>query len=260
LQLSGVTDNLKDADILNITALTCLQILTISQSSNLTSATCIRLMTSLTSLVELNLSLSSKLTKPSLSYVTGLTNLTTLDISETDFPVDSFTSLTFLKNLTMRNCKHVNPGDLVVLKKLPFLDFLVISDYPFKRVEMLSYPTNLTHLDMANYTNIEDIGPIFSLTKLKSLTLDSAFWSTFEFAERKAVDSERELEKLTHHLTNLEQLSINKWYISDPGLEHLARLPNLVMLSVMNCDQLTKAAIKAFCVQHPNIVVKSKYN
>jgi len=263
LQLNQAKDILRDSELQLLTTLTNLESLCITYSP-ITPGTCIKLLTSLKSLVELNFSNSTKLTQKSMYYVSGLTNLTSLDISETtfqlkDFLVDCLPHLTFLKSLAMSGCS-IGVEGLVPLQKLPFLENLNISNCTSVFLDPLSNLETLVTLNMGQLFTVTDLSSIYPLTNLRNLTLDSVFdlkMKNMDNEDKKKLFSDQQLVKLSDRLTCLEKLNVNSWWISKIGLWYLTKLGNLKLLSLEKCKALEGDEIGKYMYHFPNMDIQT---
>jgi Leucine-rich repeat (LRR) protein len=175
-----------------------------------------------------------------------LSNLTELNLSDTEISDDGLVHLQNLKNLTrlMLNKTKVGDKGLEYLKTLTNLQLLNLGETWVSNdgMKYLSSLTNLTQLSVDN-TAVTDDGLVHlkSLTKLTLLWLYGTVVGNDGMAHLKPLTNLTELKLggtrvgntgliQLKVLTNLTHLELGGTWVSNPGLQHVKPLANLKIL------------------------------
>lgn len=175
---------------------------------------------------------------PTLSCLSSLANLTTLDLTGCRFPVD----------------------DLSVLASLPALTDLTLSECGLSTIAALADAPNLTHLDLNNNT-IRNLEPLAPMTSLQELNLSNN--AVTSLASLSSLGSLEKLMVSYNMLTDLESLgSCVKltWIEADHNdlntLRGMHQLPLLTHLSV-DYNEISDLNRLTACTELVNLSIAS---
>lgn len=166
----------------------------------------------------------------SLSYLSTLTYLTEIDLSDSRFPADDLSYLATLPELThlsIRNCSLSTVANLAAAPKLQSLD---LGNNTVRNLDPLSSITTLSEL-LLDHNAVTNLGALATLPSLQ--VLDVSYNSITSISTLSPCTTLRELNVANNQLSTLS------------GLETLTNLTSLDVSS----NSLTDVSIVAGCFQ-----------
>jgi hypothetical protein len=168
------------------------------------------------------------------TFLTNLTQLTHLDISETR--IDDFNLLSNLSKLTSLNIRNTAITDITVPSNLSLLSILDMGKTKIADFGPLVYLTNLTRLDISG-TSVSDLSPLARLSQLSMLNISNSDVTDLSPLARLSQLSELHIGQIQvsdlsplAQLTSLTKLDISGTPVSD--FSPLIQLNNLTELNV----------------------------
>jgi beta-lactamase regulating signal transducer with metallopeptidase domain/Leucine-rich repeat (LRR) protein len=194
----------------------------------------IRRLVGLTELRHLGLT-GNQMTDAGLEQLKGLTRLESLRLygpQVTDAGLGHLRGLTGLRSLSLGGPKLTEAGVEQLIKALPELRTLALSDIPIANAG-LQHLTSLRKLDLS-FRKITDTGlaPLKDLTTLRELTLTLEFSNVTDAGLAPLED-----------VTALRKLDLWGTKITDAGLAHLQGLSELRELWLNGCTSITDAGL-----------------
>ncbi|MBO7252387.1 MAG: chitobiase/beta-hexosaminidase C-terminal domain-containing protein [Oscillospiraceae bacterium] len=202
------------------------------------------------------------LTIDSLTHLSGLESLTTLNLSGSSFNVDELNVLATLPALTNLNLSGCSLSTIAGLAGAPGLTHLDLSSNTIRNLEVLGAMTTLVELNLSNNA-VADLTHLGTLTNLSTLKVNSnaltslkPLASCVKLAHLEADDNEITAVSGVEHLPLLTHLSVDYNQITDVTL--LNGCVDLVNLSIASNDitdisslfTLTKLEIFDFSGNH----------
>ena len=185
-----------------------------------------------------------------LQELANLTYLESLTISNYTFDsLDFLSRLTSLDTLTMTDCRFPS-DDLEVIASLPQLTDLTLSNCGISTIAGLEKAQKLSYLDLSNNT-IRNLEPLSGLLSLKQITLNhNALTGLTALA---ALSNLEELDVSYNSLSSIAPIAtcrkLKTLNVSNNSLSNLGAVDNLPALTILTADHndLTDVEILANC-------------
>ena len=150
--------------------------------------------------------------------------------------LNSLSSLSYLKELTVRNC-ILTTADLAVISALPNLRSLTLENCSLSSIANLADAQNLTFLDLSNNA-IRDLSAIAGMSRLEALNLSHN--ALTDLSQLSSVTTLKELDVSYNSLVSIAPLAscTNLWAmdISNNAIDTLEGMDMLTNLSVLKAD------------------------